>query len=444
MNPAPSIAAHAEAERALLACILHAPDTLADVADVVEPGDFGDPRAGALWTAALDALRRGAPVSAATLTAAAPELAELVEAAFAGWCGSDVAHARHFARLIRDRAQRRRLLRAIEGAARAVVDGDDSDAGALTDGALAAILAATTDRETPDASDARTLCAAAWRAATDRTPPDVVTTGFVDLDHALGGGLAPGAVHTIGARTSVGKTALAVAIARAAAAAGARVLFASLEARRAEIADRLLAQLSGVALRDIRARQLKADELRRLADVQNEIADWGSRLEIVDRGVRTVEALAGLLRRRAAMGRPVRLLILDYFQAMQLPRGAALREGLSQVSRELAALAKDSGAALVLLAQLKREAEGRPDGSGRRLLPPCLGDLQETSALEQDADAVGLLWREADDGPLRLELAKNRCGEPGLTVFLAWHGPTATPRSLAMSEAVSAARGRRS
>lgn len=443
MTPAPGIAAHAEAERALLACVLAAPKTLADVANMVEPGDFGDARAGALWATALDALRRGAPISAATLTAAAPELGELVEAAFAGWVGSGVEHARHFAGLIRTRAQRRRLLLALESAARAVIEGGDGDAAELTDRALESILAATAGRETVESATARELCEGAFRAATDRTPLDVVATGFLDVDHHLAGGLQRGNVLTIGARTSVGKTAVGVALARNAAEAGHRALIVSLEMSRAELGDRVLSQVTGVGLRELRSRRLAADELRRLADAQNTVRAWGDRLEVIDRGVRSVGALASALRRRAARGQAVRLVVLDYAQLLTLPHGASLREGLSIVSHELKALAADAGVSLVLLAQLRREAEGRPGDGGRVLLRPSLADLKETGAFEEDSDVVLLLWRDGAEDLLRVDIGKNRHGAAGVTATLGWHGPTATPRNLALHESAGAARGRR-
>ena len=422
------------AEADLLGALFLDASLLVEVEGRLTPADLSDPLHAEILRGMLDAAARNEPLTVTTVCGEAGPLrtvaTEIVQCAI----DMSLADARAVVQRLRARADRRRALGAVEIVARRLIEGEDGEVRRIVDGALGDILAATTGLDEPETISATDLCAAAFRATTDRAPPDAVPTGFLDLDFHTSGGFHRGNVITIGARTSVGKTAVAVAMARHAAAAGAAVLYVSLEMSCAEIGDRLLAQVSGVNLRDLRARRLTPDELRRAADAQNHVRAWGGNLEIVDRGVRTVGALSSLVRRRAAQRRPVRVLVLDYAQLLRPQKAASLREGYTAVSRELKALASESGISLVVLAQLRREAEDRPDADGRQLRRPSLADLKETGAWEEDSDVVLLLWRDKTSSVIRAELEKNRHGERGVTVRLAWQAPSATPRSLTVRE----------
>lgn len=407
---------------------------LAEVDGRLTPADLSDPGHAAILQGMLTAAARSEPLTVATVAGESVRQRELATRLLQQSLPMTPSDVRAVVTKLRARANRRRAHAALQTAAGDLAACEDDEVHRIVDGVLGNVLAATNPAEMLEASCATDLCAESFQATTQSTPPDAVPTGFLDFDFQISGGLHRGNVLTIGARTSVGKTAVAVALARHAAAAGAAVLYVSLEMSRAEIGDRLLAQVAGVSLRDLRARRLTPNELRRAADAQNQVRAWGGRLEVIDRGVRTVSALASLVRRRAVQRRSARVLVLDYAQLLRPGHGVSLREGYTTISRELKALARENNLSLVVLAQLRREAESRPDGTGRNLLRPALADLKETGAWEEDSDVVLLLWRDQVANIIRAELEKNRHGETGVTVRLGWHAASATPHSLAARE----------
>lgn len=432
---APDIEGLLLAEADLLGALFLDAPLLAEVEGRLAPADLSDPQHAAILQGMLTAATRSEPLTVTTVAGENARLHALATRLLQQALPMVSSDVQAVVTKLRARADRRRAQAASLAAARDLAACEDDEVQRIVDGALGNLLAATAPAETLEASCATELCAQSFETTTQAVPPDAVPTGFVDFDFQISGGLHRGNVLTIGARTSVGKTAVAVALARHAAAAGAAVLYVSLEMSRAEIGDRLLAQVASINLRDLRARRLTADELRRAADAQNRVRTWGGRLEVIDRGVRTVSALSSAVRRRAVQRRPVRVLLLDYAQLLRPGPGSSLREGYTVVSRELKALARENDLSLVVLAQLRREAESRPDeAGGRNLLRPSLADLKETGAWEEDSDVVLLLWRDKVTNIIRAELEKNRHGETGVTVRLGWHAPSATPRSLAIHE----------
>lgn len=420
---------HAEAD--LLGALFLQPALLGEIDGQITPADLSDPLHGAILREIIETAKRGEPVSVSTVAGESEPMRAAASELVQGAIDMSPAEARVVGIRLRERASHRRALAAMECATRQLVACADGEVHRVVEDALAAILACLASASASTFSSATDLCAEAFRSTADGTPCDAVSTGFPDLDFHLGGGLHRGNMLTIGARTSVGKTALALAIARHAAGTGARVCYVSLEMTRAEIGDRLLAQTTGLGLRDLRARALSPAELYRAANAQNTIRSWGNCLDVVDQGARSVAEIGSLLRRRAAAGSAIRLLVVDYAQLLAPGRAPSLREAYTAVSRELKATTKDMDTSLIVLAQLRREAEGRPDHGGRTLLRPGTADLKETRAWEEDSDSVLLLWRDGTaPDVIRAELENNRHGASGVTVRLNWHAHSATPLCL--------------
>ena len=221
-------------------------------------------------------------------------------------------------------------------------------------------------------------------AARGRGTPEGVPTGYADIDDCLGG-LKPGQLTVLGARPSVGKTALSVGIGLNASSAGNGVLFFSLEMSADEVMDRVFASVSGVPLRAIQAGNLTRQQEADLADAGRGFAR--EKFFIDDVSSRTAAQVASVARRHVARN-DVRLVVVDYLQLMtpENPReNRALQVG--QMARSLKVTARLLKVPVLLLSQLNRESEAGP---GRR---PKLSDLRDSGEIEQHADNVILLHR---------------------------------------------------
>lgn len=247
-----------------------------------------------------------------------------------------------------------------------------------------------------------------------------LTTGIDGLDDLLGG-LKPGDITIIAARPSIGKTALAGHIARAAAhhwqllGESKTVGFFSLEMAREQVEYRLVSAESGVMVyRILNAKVLKDWEQTSVAEG---IARYGElRIAIDASSDLTVEVLRSKARRLKA-DEGLGLIIVDYVQLMagsgviKADKGNRNAE-IAHASRQLKKLAKELQVPIVVLSQLRRAKEGKEDEV------PQLSDLRESGALEQDADIVVFIHRlqkymMVGKHPAELIVAKQRNGPTG-------------------------------
>lgn len=220
-----------------------------------------------------------------------------------------------------------------------------------------------------------------------------VTTGLLDMDKYLGG-LHPSDLIILAGRPSMGKTALATNIAFNAAMSklkgetqGAPVVFFSLEMSSEQLATRLLASECGISSDKIRRGDLRADDFPKFVNASHRIAD--APLFIDDTPALTVTALrnrARRLQRQHGLG----LIVIDYLQL--LDGGDSKSDNrvqeISQITRNLKALAKELNVPVLALSQLSRAVEQRDDKR------PQLADLRESGSIEQDADVVMFVFRE--------------------------------------------------
>ncbi len=258
-----------------------------------------------------------------------------------------------------------------------------------------------------------------------------IPTGLADLDR-ITCGWQPGDLDIIAARPSVGKTAFALHLARSAAAAGHHVVVYSLEMQGERLGDRwLLAVAPDINPAHLRGGQLDADEQQqaRAAAVQL------SRLSIhVDdnpsTSIERVRASARLLQSKGKCD----MVVIDYLQLCEMKseqKNQNREQEVAETSRKAKLLAKELNIPVLLLCQLNRDCETR---GGHR---PELRDLRESGAIEQDADAVMLLYRPAlyglptdkvskypTDGLGVVIIAKQRNGETGEVYF--GHNPSLT------------------
>jgi replicative DNA helicase len=256
-----------------------------------------------------------------------------------------------------------------------------------------------------EASDSIARAIASAEAASKRPSGLVgIPSGLRALDYHTGG-WRPGQLTVLGARPSMGKTAVALAIACGAAYAQHPVLFASLEMSSEQIGARLVAGLSGLPGDSVdRGMRRDRDALGRFIYQPLEQADWNDMVSVQRRLAdskafplvidecrqRTMSAIrtrARQLKRKRGLA----LIVIDYLGLMRVPeliRSDNRNLEVSRISADAKAMAKELNVPVLLLSQLNRAVEGRED---RR---PRLSDLRDSGSLEQDADIVMFLHRE--------------------------------------------------
>jgi replicative DNA helicase len=256
----------------------------------------------------------------------------------------------------------------------------------------------------------------AERAANGGIPPGI-ECGFPGVDE-LTGGLYPSEMTIVGARPSIGKTAVAIRTLLHAAKLGYGCLFFSLEMSKLMIAHRFLSYMTGIGMPEIRKGNL--DHQRKI-DLQEAAEQLRSLPLYIDDRANSPSLIRARTRQMIAK-LPVRLIVIDYLQFVQpdpKKEGYGTRDNeVGTMSRAFKSLAKDTNSAVMLLSQLNRGAESR-DGH-----KPRISDLRESGSIEQDADVVWLLHQEdyyhRDDANYdkdyigEINIAKQRNGSPGV------------------------------
>jgi len=213
----------------------------------------------------------------------------------------------------------------------------------------------------------------------------VVRTGFPALDEILGG-LQRSDMIVLAARPSLGKSSLALTIARnAALEQGAHVAIFSLEMARQQLVWRLLAGESGVDSRRLRLGDQTEDEERRIMEATGKLSE--APIFIDDSPIlRMVEMRSKA--RRLDNERGIDLVIVDYMQLIRGDGRESRVQEVSEISRSLKEVARELDVPLIAVSQLSRAPEWR--ASHR----PQLFDLRESGSIEQDADVVVFIYRE--------------------------------------------------
>ena len=256
-----------------------------------------------------------------------------------------------------------------------------------------------------------------------------IQTGFSSVDHKLVGmGLSD--LIILGARPGMGKTSLALNIATQVARGFANraensdkaVCIFSLEMSNEQLATRILSSEAMVDSRTLRSGRFSDDDWKKLADASVLLSRCNIYLD--DSAGITVSNMKSKLRRLASSRNKPGFIVVDYLQLMDSDKRIDNPvQKISDITRNLKALAKEFGAPVLCLSQLSRGPEEK--GKGRR---PVLSDLRDSGSIEQDADIVLLLYREGyyNDTPetrttVEVNVAKNRHGDTG-SVQMTWIG----------------------
>ncbi|ELZ8474640.1 replicative DNA helicase [Salmonella enterica] len=244
-----------------------------------------------------------------------------------------------------------------------------------------------------------------------------VPTGFAELD-AKTCGWQNGDLILIGARPSMGKTAMAVEHALAAlygCPVDRTVQFYSIEMPASQLMLRLMSILARVPLTRLRSGNLTSHDLELLCGAVGTLSQWENRFLIDDTSYQTPATLRTSARRNARKYGEPALILVDYLQLMVCPEKKENRtQEIQEISRSLKALAKEMRCPVIALSQLNRGLEQRADKR------PNNGDLRDSGSLEQDADVIIFLYRDEaynentlERGVAELILGKQRQGPLG-------------------------------
>lgn len=410
------------AEQAVLGAMLTSKDAIADVLERVKPEDFYKPAHELIFDSIIDLYSRGEPADAVTVAAELEKKGELTRAGDYTYLAdllasiSVAANAGYYAQIVHDKAVLRRLVDASIKIAQLGYQGE-GEVDKIVDEAQQTIYKVTDGRGSEDYKPLKDLLEPTFdEIEALNSHSDVLTgvpTGFAELDE-LTNGLHAGQMIIIAARPAMGKSTLALDIARSASIKNKlTTAFFSLEMSQMEIVMRLLSAEANVKLKHIRNGGMTNEDWDRLQRKLGSIED--APLFIDDSPNLTMMEIRAKAR-RLKQRHDLKLVIIDYMQLMSSGRRVESRQlEVSEFSRQIKLLAKELEIPVIALSQLNRGPEMRQDRK------PMLSDLRESGSLEQDADIVLLLHREDAydrDSP--------RSGEADMIVAKNRNGPTRT------------------
>lgn len=392
-------AATANSERVFVGAILNGDARALDSG--LKAADFTDGFCGRVFSTALTLEERGQICDLVTLSDIAPDIDASAAVDLTVEALGRGALAGQYAASVKAAAQRRAVVELCLTLARDAQDADKPLPELLdaARGRLDALAGDLPSGGTVSGTDA--LCGFYARLVGGEVQP-VVTSGFPRLDRALC--IAGGKLIVIGARPSVGKSALLLHLAMNALDAGRRVLLVSLEMGVDEVIGRMAARQSGVPVQAISTHSLSETQLGRVVEGFSLLP--GDRFSVCTTARTAQDVRREALRMRADGG--LDLIVVDYLQLLDAGRKTSNRtEAVGVISRTLKLLAVELGIPVLTASQLSRASE-RNDA-------PRLSDLRESGSIEQDADAVLLLHaaNEKENPERDLTLAKNRQGRCG-------------------------------
>jgi replicative DNA helicase len=411
-----------DAEMSLLGAVLIDEETLADISEHVTPKDFYDKRHGIVYGAMMRLYEKHKPVDLLTLTEELSRKKELETIGGSAYLTEltnyvpTAAHAEAYAELVSQKAIRRRLIKASGDISELGYD-EETSTQELLEQAEAQLFSVSDQSLKQDLVSIESILTESFDRMEElhRNKGTLrgVRTGYRDLDN-MTAGLQRSDLIILAARPAMGKTTLVTNLAyNVATIAKQPVLFFSLEMSKEQLVDRMLADASGVDAWNIRTGNLSDEDFSKLSEAMGEMAEAPIFIDDTP-GVSVLEMRTKA--RRAMHEQPLGLIIVDYLQLMQgsgRDNGNRVQE-VSEISRGLKLLARELNVPVIALSQLSRSVESRSPQI------PQLADLRESGSIEQDADIVMFIYREAyydpdsDRGNITdLIVAKHRNGPTG-------------------------------
>lgn len=413
-----------DAEMSLLGAILIDEEVLADVTDKVKAEDFYEKRHQLVFAAMFRLFEQHRPIDLLTLSDELEKKEHLDTVGGSSYLTEltnyvpTAANATAYAELVAQRAVRRRLIKA-SGEIAELAYQDDSNTQEILERAEAELFSVSDTSLKQDLVSLEQILTESFdrmeELHRDRGKLRGIRTGWRDLDN-LTAGLQRSDLLIVAARPAMGKTTLVTNLAyNVAAKEHQSVLFFSLEMSKEQLVDRMLSDASGVDAWNIRTGNLSDEDFEKISTAMGEMAE--APIFIDDTPGLTVLEMRTKARRQAHT-QPLGLVIVDYLQLMQgSSRGGEFNrvQEVSEISRGLKLIARELNVPVIALSQLSRSVESRNPQV------PQLADLRESGSIEQDADLVAFIYREAYYNPdtdrqniTDLIIAKHRNGPTGV------------------------------
>lgn len=433
-----------ESERALLGSILLSPESMFDIVDIVTRNSFYAEKHAMIFDAIEDLAQRKEPVDLLTVTSKLRDKKELEQVGGAAYL-SDLlslvgssSNMKYYAEVVRKKELLRRLIEASNHIGELAYDEAQELAMVLEEAEKKVYELTSHGSGSQRLIGLNEMMEETWerieKLSEMKEGVRGVASGFKDLDKKLSG-FQKSDLIILAARPSVGKTSLALDIARNAAVKyKTPVAIFSLEMSRQQLVDRMLAaqaQVDSWKLRTAPHLLSIDDELGRLQEGMHELMQ--APIYIDDKPANTIMNMRSVLRRLGS-DKPIGLIIVDYLQLMGTTKSYDnMVNQVTEISRSLKGLAKEFDVPVIALSQLSRAVESR---GGR----PRLSDLRDSGSIEQDADVVMLIHREDKYGEnnekknvVEILIEKHRNGPTGI-VELAFDDKKATFLSVEKSE----------
>lgn len=417
-----------EAEQSVIGAILSDPTVLPTVMEKIRPDYFYNENLRRIYNIISRMFASGSPIDVITVLNESEKLHIFENSAEGRRFFLEIAntlpsaeHVKSYCNIISDKY----FIRSLGYAARAILDeiqSGEQNAQLLLDSAEQKIYDI---RQGRNISGLVSLADAVLEAydrlgkisGEDREKYIGARTGFTQLDN-ITSGLNKSDLIIIAARPGMGKTSFAMNIAKNVAKSGEKdVVIFNLEMSKEQLATRMLSTEARVESGSLRNGRIQTDQWTRLATAAGYLSILP--MFIDDTASMTVQQMKAKLRRVKNLG----LIIIDYLQLMASSSHSDNRVTvITEITRQLKVMAKELNVPVILLSQLSRAVESRNDKR------PMLSDLRESGSIEQDADIVLFLYRDAyynkesqQQNISECIIAKNRHGETG-TVNLIWNG----------------------
>jgi replicative DNA helicase len=419
-----------EAEQSLLGSLLIDKDSIIRVADIVQPEDFYKESHAIIYEAILDLFGRHEPIDILSLTTKLEERGKLEMIGGRSYLMTlansvpTASHVVHYANIVQKKATLRRLLTAA-GEITSLGYNEEEDVEIVLDKAEQKLFSVSQKYLKQIFIPIKNILTEAFdridELHREKGKLRGLTTGYHDLDNLLAG-LQKSDLVILAARPSVGKTSLALDIARnVATKAKIPVGIFSLEMSKEQLVDRLLCAEAGVDLWKMRTGHLsdrdEDDDFPRIGHAMGILSE--APIYIDDSATSNIMEIRTKAR-RLQIENGLGLLIVDYLQLMESRTKTDSRvQEIAEITRSLKGIARELNIPVLALSQLSRAVEARSPAI------PKLADLRESGSIEQDADVVLFIYRKIMDRNFReitpeekniaeIHVAKHRNGPTGI------------------------------
>jgi replicative DNA helicase len=387
-----------EMEKSVLGSLMLDSNAINIVADIIKPEDFYDPKHSLIYQAMMNLHEKGDPIDVLSVSSKLKEKKQIKETGGNSYLTETVnsvptsSNVKHYAEIVRKKKILRDLIESSNYISQLGFQDEfgESDIEEVLDEAEKKIFSIARFSIKQKFQSVKNALEEAWeridRLHKSKGELRGVPTGFAELDNLLAGFQKSDLIILAG-RPSMGKTALALDMARNIAKKNIPVGLFSLEMSSQQLVDRLLAAEANIDAWKLRTGRLSTDdEFERLSYALDTLSKIP--LFIDDEASKNILQMRAMARRmQAECG--LGLLIVDYIQLM-VPRQKIdnIVQQMTEVSRSLKALAKELDVPILAVSQLSRAVESRQDKR------PKLHDLRDSGSIEQDADLVMFVYRE--------------------------------------------------